>query len=161
MGEHYARDAITGERYKVPDDMTYEQWKAEQERLHGAGAVDLQRKMSYNYAADKAQFERYKDMFKGGDFPKNLDAFQQMKYTDIERWESYKAIARTKNHLQQKLSYVWNGEKSFIPQYTEFSNVVTMAGAGTDTPIRDIERLCGHLPHPCGGVEKAGGQGNQ
>lgn len=148
VGERYARDAVTGDRFKVPGNMTYEEWKAKQDEIHGAGTVDLERKKSYNFSADKAQFERYKSMFKGRDFPKSLDAFQQMKYTDVERWESYKAIARTKKHLQQKLSYAWNGEKSFIPQYAKFSNVVTMAGAGTDTPIRDIERLVDtyHIP---------------
>lgn len=146
-GERAARDA-NGEVYYVPDDMTFDEWKAEQDRFHGAGTVDLKRKMNYNYATDKAQFERYRGMFKGSDFPKGLDAFQQMKYTDIERWENYKAIARTKNHLQQKLSYVWNGEKSFIPQYAKFSNVVTIAGAGTEKAIRDIERLVDtyHIP---------------
>ena len=43
---------------------------------------------------------------------------------------------------------VWNGEKSFIPQYAKFTNVITMAGAGTDTAIRDIERLVDtyHIP---------------
>lgn len=148
LGERWARDVVTGETFKVPGNMTYEEWKAQQDAKWGEGTVDLRRKMSYNYATDKAQFERYKGMFKGRDFPNSLDAFQQMKYTDIDRWESYKAIARTKNHLQQKLSYVWNGEKSFIPQYAKFTNVITMAGAGTDTAIRDIERLVDtyHIP---------------
>ncbi len=31
LGERFARDAETGERYKVPRDMTYEQWKAKQD----------------------------------------------------------------------------------------------------------------------------------
>lgn len=146
--ERWARDVVTGRTFKVPGDMTYAEWKAQQDAKWGEGTVDLRRKMSYNYATDKAQFERYKGMFKGRDFPNSLDAFQQMKYTDIDRWESYKAIARTKNHLQQGLSYVWNGEKSFIPRYAKFTNVVTMAGAGTDTAIRDIERLVDtyHIP---------------
>lgn len=144
----YARDVVTGERYTVPGNTTYEQWKAQQDALHGAGTVNLQRKMSYNASADMVQFERYKEMFKGRDFPNSLDAFQQMKYYDVDRWESYKAIACIKNYLQQKLSYVWNGEKSFIPQYTKFTGVVTMAGVGTDTAIRDIERLVDtyHIP---------------
>ena len=35
MGERYARDAVTGERFKVPGNMTYDQWKAQQDALHG------------------------------------------------------------------------------------------------------------------------------
>ena len=140
IGERYARDAVTGERFKVPKDMTYEQWRAKQNELYGAGTVEKLRAMGYNESADKAQFERYKAMF-GSEFPKSLETFQQMKHNDTERWERFKAIARSKNHLQQQLGYVWNGEKMFIPQYSKFEKVTTMAGAGTETPIRDINRL--------------------
>ncbi len=31
IGERYARDAITGESFKVPGNMTYDQWKAKQD----------------------------------------------------------------------------------------------------------------------------------
>ena len=81
-----------------------------------------------------------------------------MKYIDAERWERYKAIARTKKHLQQKLSYVWNGEKSFIPQYAKFSKVSTIAGAGTDKPIRDIARLVAVYHSPADTWKKRSGR---
>lgn len=44
----FARDAKTGESFDVPNDMTYEQWKAKQDELHGEGTVDKERKMRYN-----------------------------------------------------------------------------------------------------------------
>lgn len=138
--ERYAEDVVTGKAIKLEPGATYEDWRKMQDELHGAGTVEKHRKMSYNIKADKAQFERYKAMF-GSEFPKSLEAFQQMKYNDAERWERFKAIARSKNHLQQQLGYVWNGEKMFIPQYSKFEKVTTMAGAGTETPIRDINRL--------------------
>lgn len=138
--ERYAEDVVTGKTIKLEPGATYEDWRKMQDELHGAGTVEKHRKMSYNIKADKAQFERYKAMF-GSEFPKSLEAFQQMKYNDAERWERFKAIARSKNHLQQQLGYVWNGEKMFIPQYSKFEKVTTMAGAGTETPIRDINRL--------------------
>ena len=140
VGERYARDAVTGEHFKVSGNMTYDQWKAQQDALHGQGTVDKMRKISYNETADKAQFKRYKAMF-GAEFPKSLDAFQRMKYNDPERWEHFKAIARSKNHLRQQLGYVWNGEKLFIPRYAKFEKVTTMAGAGAKKPIKDINRL--------------------
>ena len=43
--------------------------------------------------------------------------------------------------LQQKLEYDWNGEPNIIPADTIFSEVVTMAGAGSDTQIREANRL--------------------
>lgn len=138
--ERYAQDVVTGKAIKLEPGATYEDWRKMQDELHGAGTVEKYRKMSYNIKADKAQFERYKAMF-GSEFPKSLEAFQQMKYNDAERWEHFKSIARSKNHLQQQLGYVWNGEKMFIPQYSKFEKVTTMAGAGTETPIRDIDRL--------------------
>ena len=141
----------------LPGDMSYKQWKAWQDEIHGAGTVDYQRKLSYNETADKAQFKRYKAMF-GAGFPKSLDAFQQMKYNDPERWEHFKAIARSKNHLQQQLGYVWNGEKLFIPQYAKFEKVTTMAGAGAKKPIKDINRLLNSYGSTSGKWKKQAGK---
>ena len=95
LGERYARDAVTGERYKVSGSMTYEQWKLKQDALHGAGTVDYQRTISYNEIADKAQFEQFKAIW-GAGYPKNLDAFQQMKYKDPEGWARFKDLANKK-----------------------------------------------------------------
>ncbi|MBS6765938.1 MAG: phage minor capsid protein [Clostridium sp.] len=47
----------------------------------------------------------------------------------------------TKKSLQGQLSYVYNGVKDFIPTGTDFSNVKTIAGAGSDTPLRAAHRL--------------------
>ena len=35
----------------------------------------------------------------------------------------------------------WNGEKCFIPQFSLFSQITTIAGAGTDNLIQDVKRL--------------------
>lgn len=47
----------------------------------------------------------------------------------------------TKKSLQGQLSYVYNGGKDFIPTGTDFSNVKTIAGAGSDTALRAAHRL--------------------
>lgn len=140
VGERYARDAVTGEHFKVSGNMTYDQWKAQQDALHGQGTVDKMRKISYNETTDRAQFEKYKTIW-GAGYPKNFDAFQQMKYNDPEGWAHFKNLASKKKHLQNQLSYVWNGEKKFIPKHTKFVKVTTMAGQGGRTSIRDIDRL--------------------
>lgn len=49
---------------------------------------------------------------------------------------SYKTLAHSKNYLQQKLNYVWNGEKCFISKHTKFEKVVTMAGKDTGALIQ-------------------------
>lgn len=140
VGERYARDAKTGERYKLPKDTTYNEWKAMQDAAYGSGTVDKLRKIGYNESADKSQFERYKALM-DDDFPATFEAFQKLKYDNPELRESYKTLARSKNYLQQKLNYVWNGEKRFIPKHTKFEKVITMAGKDTDTAIRCVDRL--------------------
>lgn len=79
VGERFARDAETGERYKLPKDTTYEQWKAQQDAAHGAGSVDKARKMGYNETADKKQYATYKNRL-GGDAPQSFSDFQKLKY---------------------------------------------------------------------------------
>ena len=53
VGERYARDAISDERYKLPKDTTYKQWKVKQDAAHGEGSVDKERKKSYNIGGDE------------------------------------------------------------------------------------------------------------
>ena len=64
-----------------------------------------------------------------------------MKYNEPKKWDDLKAQFRRKDGLQQQLSYVRNGERLFIPSGSKFDNIVTIAGSGTDTPIRVVDRL--------------------
>lgn len=81
VGERYARDAKTGERYKLPKDTTYQQWKEMQDAAYGSGFVDKQRQMGYNITADKAQYEKYKALL-GDKAPSTFEGFQAIKYGD-------------------------------------------------------------------------------
>ena len=101
MGEHYARDAVTGERYKVPGNMTYEQWKAQQDATHGAGTVDLERTMGYNQKADKAQWQRYKKAL-GKDAVGSLEDFQRLKYTDEATYNGLK-VRYADHRIQERI----------------------------------------------------------
>lgn len=91
LGERFARDAVTRERFTVPRSMTYEQWKAKQDALHGAGTVARERKKSYNTSADTKQWGRYIEML-GRNAPATFGKFQALKYGD--EWEAFKAYAR-------------------------------------------------------------------
>lgn len=79
LGERYARDAISDERYKLPKDTTYKEWKAKQDAAHGAGTVDKERKKSYNIGADSAQYEDYLSRL-GKEAPTTFEDFQKLKY---------------------------------------------------------------------------------
>ncbi len=86
VGERYARDAKTGERYKLPKDTTYNEWKAMQDAAYGSGTVDKLRKIGYNESADKSQFDAYKSRL-GADAPKTFEAFQKLKYDSPTAYE--------------------------------------------------------------------------
>ena len=100
MGERYARDAVTGERYKVPGSMTYEQWKAKQDEIHGAGTVDYQRMLSYNEVADKAQWNAYRARL-GADVPRKFSDFQTLKYKDAAQYDELKGLYAYKGRVPE------------------------------------------------------------
>lgn len=110
-------------------------------------AVDKVYNSNYNISADKLQFEKYKNIF-GSEFPTTFEEFQTLKYHNTSLWQDYKLRVKTKNYLQEQLAYIFNGEKLFIPKNTKFDRVVTIAGDGTETPIRIIDNL----------IEKYGGE---
>ena len=103
LGERWARDVVTGETFKVPGNMTYEQWKAQQDAKWGEGTVDLHRKMSYNTNADKAQLKRYQELLRHGGSLRGLDAFQELKYYNPDGYAALKtayADKRIQRHIQ-------------------------------------------------------------
>ena len=100
IGERYARDAITGERFKVPKDMTYEQWRAKQNELYGAGTVEKLRAMGYNESADKAQFENYKKRL-GADAPRSFKDFQNLKYNNKVKYDELAGLYSYKGRVPE------------------------------------------------------------
>ena len=92
VGERYARDAKTGERYKLLKDTTYNEWKEMQDAAYGSDIVDKSQEIGYNSeSADKSQFEAYKSRL-WSDAPKTFEAFQKLKYSDD--WQPFKAYTR-------------------------------------------------------------------
>ena len=91
---------------------------------------------------DREQFERYKKVI-GKSAPQSLDDFCKIKYYDISKWQELKSLAHSKNYLQQQLAYVLDtGEKNFIPTHTKFNSTPkAIAGAGSDKPIRVVDKL--------------------
>lgn len=74
-GTRIARDK-DGKTYKVPSDMTYDEWKEK----YVADAISK---------SDKEQFEKYKAIFKN-DFPKTLEEFYNIKYNNSDKWSEFK-----------------------------------------------------------------------
>ena len=61
-----------------------------------------------NRHSDANQHQRYLERLGAKNIPKSLDDFQNLKYTEPEKWDKLKTAFRSKNGLQQQLSYVHN-----------------------------------------------------
>ena len=66
--------------------LSYEEWRESLEEKHGKAFLQ---KHKYE-AADRKQFEQYKNAIGAKNMPKSLDKFQEMKYNNTEAWESTK-----------------------------------------------------------------------
>lgn len=137
-----ARDPIDNSTYKVDGSVTHEQWKngltSEQKE-----AIEQNVKQRRKAAADRKQYERYKNVLGAENIPKTLDKFIDVKYNDGDKYAELKGWYRANNrYLQKKLNYILpTGEKNFIPEKAIFTNIKTIAGKSSPTVLRDRERL--------------------
>ncbi|MFV0497480.1 MAG: minor capsid protein [Candidatus Fimivivens sp.] len=87
-------DGIT---YKVPADMTYNEWH--KQYVETVPAELLAQKKAGSGRADSAQYAKYKALL-GEDAPKTFDAYQTMRYTDADSREFLKLDYRRRRRLQ-------------------------------------------------------------
>lgn len=69
----------------MPQEMTYAEWKAEQDALHSDGYVDKQRKKLYNEKADRDQYARYAERL-GKNAPDSFEEFRRLKESGSDEW---------------------------------------------------------------------------
>jgi hypothetical protein len=79
---------VTGERESIPRDMTYKEWKQTHYDRYGVEKTDVAFKKVKNLSRDNATFQKYGQVVRN--FPSTLGEFQDMKYTDVERWNQFK-----------------------------------------------------------------------
>lgn len=142
--ERSARDPVTGKHRRIPGDMTYEDWKKQVDETHGGGTWETERKKVLNRAADRRQYDKYRETLGKKNLPKTLDGFQQLKYNKSKEWEELKRRYRYENqpYLQKQLVYkLPNGETAFIPGQSIISASRTIAGAGSKVKLRVEPRL--------------------
>lgn len=89
-----AKDPVTGEYTEVPADMTYAQWIKHVDETHGSGTWETERKKVLNRKSDKKQLKKYRDVLGNENLPKSLDAFQKLKYNDVNEWDMLKSYKR-------------------------------------------------------------------
>lgn len=137
-----ARDPVTGKSYDISTDMTFEQWY--KKHIENNPKTIPEEKKWKNRHGDKNQYERYQGVL-GKNLPVNsLDDFQNLKYNDNKAWNELKTeydIIRQGKYLQSQFAYVYDGEKSFIPNKTIFETTKVIAGGKNKAILRDKERI--------------------
>lgn len=83
-----AVNPVTGERESIPRDMTYKEWKQTLHDRYGVERTDVAIKKIKNLKKDNSTFQKYGQVVRN--FPSTLGEFQDMKYTDVERWNQFK-----------------------------------------------------------------------
>ncbi|GIP57903.1 minor capsid protein [Paenibacillus woosongensis] len=89
-----ARNPITGEAETLPPGMTYKEWRAGLDKQHGADRVAVMEKMTRNRVADRKQYDEFKGVV-GEDVGSNLSDFQDLKYTEPDKWAAVKRQVNT------------------------------------------------------------------
>lgn len=95
--ERAARDPVTGKTMNVPANMTYQRWY--EKYVWGNQEAEMNEKKIKNRSSDRTQHEQYRKVL-GDDVPEKLDDFQQMKYTDLEKWKFMKLDYKRRNELR-------------------------------------------------------------
>lgn len=132
-GERVARD-YEGKVYYVPEDMTYHDWY--DKYVKGNPDELLAEKKHQNRHADKKQYENYKELL-GKEVPRSLDEFQNLKYTDDNRWEQKKREFKTIAKIKNKESYSDTYRQKMIDTYYDFRN------AGYEFTDHSLNRFLG------------------
>jgi len=127
-GTRTARDPVTGKTYSVPADMTYKEWY--KKYVEGNPAAVLEEKKWKNRYTDEKQFERYKEVL-GKDLGiKSLEAFQNLKYNDIEKWEEVKRDYKYANMLKKRRIVVLGNNNRSLPLEGEPNTIIDLVDNG-------------------------------
>lgn len=132
-GKRIARDH-EGKVYYVPENMTYHDWYDKYVKSNPKEL--LAEKKHQNRHADKKQYENYKELI-GKEVPKSLDEFQNLKYTDDNRWEQKKREFETIAKIKNKESYSDTYRQKMLDTYYDFRN------AGYEFTDHSLNRFLG------------------
>lgn len=93
-GTRTANNPITGEQFTISMTDTYKDWEKDIIAQSGKKDMILEKRKVRNFTMDKNQYDKYKGLLPEKDVPSSLDAFQNLKYTDKEKWEKLKELYR-------------------------------------------------------------------
>jgi SPP1 gp7 family putative phage head morphogenesis protein len=115
-----ARDPETGKSVTVPGDITYQEWH--EKFVDNNPEMQAAERMENNRSKDRTQWQEYKAIL-GKNAPKNLAAFQKMKYTEPEKWELVQLDYFRRNRLQKNPNLALPGADKVVapePKFTKY-----------------------------------------
>ena len=118
-----ALNPVTGKKELIPRSMTYKEWKQSLYEQYGRTETDISIKKIKNSRVDSAQYELYKKTVGSANLPGSIEAFQEMKYTNPDRYMLLQ---------NYKLKVHANVEGSFS-DYERFHKVLQETVIGTQT----------------------------
>lgn len=124
-----ARNPITGKNELVPANMTYEQWY--KKYVANNPDAQLMEKKVKNLTADKEQFKRYKKEL-GEHAPKNIEEFQNLKYTNENEYGILKAQVKGLSYYNKVLE----NEPEITKTVTDVAQTVGMETLGLEYKIK-------------------------
>lgn len=117
-----SKDPETGRYKNVDGNITYEEWvnslSSEKKK-----ALELARLKNERKTSDKLQYAKYKKVLGSKVIPKSFDNFQELKYTNTEKWNFIKLdYSRQNRLLQDPMLALPNVDKATVDdrKFTEY-----------------------------------------
>lgn len=120
-----ARDPETGKTYTVPGDMSYQQWYDKYVANNPNAAIAD--KAYPNVKNDKAQYEKYKAVYRDDKNFESFENYQRMKYNGSEQWQGYKSLFKS----TEMNNFISDSGYAFIKDITDNEALVK--------PLREIK----------------------
>lgn len=156
-----ARNPITGRNDVTDGSLTYDTWRQNMSDEEKAAFEKAGRKYR-NKAADKRQYEEYKEILGSKNMPKSFDKFQEMKYNEDEKktWELLKDYKNSRSSNMISAFTSFEDYKEYKKKINdELVGLVTIDGVEIKSQSKHfIERVFGtsedpHTKRPRDGVD--------
>ncbi len=95
-----ARNPITGKSELVDGNVTYSEW-VKNMTPEQRSDLELSRKKDSSRTADKLQHEKYKKVLGTKEVPRGFKEFQELKYTNPDKWNELKSLYSSKIKLDK------------------------------------------------------------
>ncbi|PHV72174.1 head morphogenesis protein [Sporanaerobium hydrogeniformans] len=132
ISERTARNPETGKSIQVWEDMKYDQWY--DRYVKGVPEAELAEKKLKGLYEDRKQWNQYKEVL-GKEVPQSIEAFQELKYTDNEKWK----LLNTEYRKTNSYNTIIKNEPDITKDLVEISNRTSVSMVGLEYRLKTKE----------------------